>query len=267
MKKSQLKELIKNIIKEASLHEDEMPVTKDPDLKRGVEPVMGFVNVEESGRGNGRPCNCGSGLPSEEIHDARGIYVGRVCKKCKKEKLKGFRKDIFTDPNYQTDEPIEPDEYEEQSSSGAAGGFATPFAFKKKKIREIDDTTGGLPEISHGFYEINRNLASKLSSGPLPQPGFEKLVGAPAGFKTKNGFVWLTLTRHNEKLVWSIRDAGNWKLENNVAVLSAGGLDEMTGTGAVAGYQTPFFGGSGKRAMDVTKKLGYKQVEKRPKRT
>ena len=67
--------------------------------------------------------------------------------------------------------------------------------------------------------------------------------------------------------MWSIRDAGNWKLENNVAVLSAGGLDEMTGTGAVAGYQTPFFGGSGKRAMDVTKKLGYKQVEKRPKRT
>jgi hypothetical protein len=47
MKRSQLKELIKHIIREAHLNEDEMPVTKDPDLKRGVEPVMGFVNVEE----------------------------------------------------------------------------------------------------------------------------------------------------------------------------------------------------------------------------
>jgi hypothetical protein len=66
---------------------------------------------------------------------------------------------------------------EEQSSSGDAGGFATPFAFKKKKV------------------------------------------------------------------------------------------SEMTSTGDAAGYATPFFGGSGKRAMDVTKRMGYKQVEKRPKRT
>ena len=54
-------------------------------------------------------CPCGSGEPWEEIYDARGIYVARVCDKCKKERLSGYRKDIFTDPNYWTDEPIDED--------------------------------------------------------------------------------------------------------------------------------------------------------------
>lgn len=40
-------------------------------------------------------------------YDARGIPLARVCAKCRKEKLKGYRPDVLTDPNYWADEPIE----------------------------------------------------------------------------------------------------------------------------------------------------------------
>ena len=56
-------------------------------------------------------CPCGSGEYSEAICDARGIYVARVCDKCKDERLKGYRPEIFTDNQYEADEPIEPEEY------------------------------------------------------------------------------------------------------------------------------------------------------------
>ncbi len=54
-----------------------------------------------------RKCNCGSGLIRREVVDARGIFVAFVCDKCEREKLKGYRRDIFTDSNYWTDEPVE----------------------------------------------------------------------------------------------------------------------------------------------------------------
>jgi len=56
-----------------------------------------------------RPCVCGSGLESEEVLDARGIYICRVCDKCRDAKLRGFRPEVLTDPNYEADEPIEED--------------------------------------------------------------------------------------------------------------------------------------------------------------
>lgn len=56
-----------------------------------------------------RPCICGSGKESEALYDARGIYVSLVCDDCR-ERVKGkYRKDIFTDDNYWTDEPIDED--------------------------------------------------------------------------------------------------------------------------------------------------------------
>lgn len=57
-----------------------------------------------------RPCNCGSGKPSWWENDARGIPLARVCDKCKKQKLAGFRPDVLTNPGYEVDEPIEPEE-------------------------------------------------------------------------------------------------------------------------------------------------------------
>ena len=55
-------------------------------------------------------CSCGSGEFPEDIYDARGIYLTQVCSKCKKEKLRGYRPEVLSNPNYHSDEPIEPDD-------------------------------------------------------------------------------------------------------------------------------------------------------------
>lgn len=51
-------------------------------------------------------CSCGSGEFKEAVNDARGIFVAYVCGQCRERKLSGYRRDIFTDPNYWTDEEI-----------------------------------------------------------------------------------------------------------------------------------------------------------------
>lgn len=56
-------------------------------------------------------CPCGSLQHFDDVHDARGIFVARVCEKCKREKLSKYRPEIFTDSNYIANEPIEPDDY------------------------------------------------------------------------------------------------------------------------------------------------------------
>ena len=56
-----------------------------------------------------RPCNCGRGLESEALYDARGIYCARVCPKCVAKVKAGYRPEIFSDSSYWTDEPIEED--------------------------------------------------------------------------------------------------------------------------------------------------------------
>jgi hypothetical protein len=52
-------------------------------------------------------CNCGSGEPKRPACDARGIFVAYVCDACEQEKLSGYRRDVFTNPNYWHDEPID----------------------------------------------------------------------------------------------------------------------------------------------------------------
>lgn len=59
-----------------------------------------------------RLCSCGSGKRTEDIFDARGIFVARVCGECKEKSLKGYRREIFTDPNYEHDEPISEDHFD-----------------------------------------------------------------------------------------------------------------------------------------------------------
>lgn len=56
-----------------------------------------------------KPCNCGSGQIRTPIHDARGIFVAFVCDECEKDKLKGYRPEIFEDAHYEADEPIDED--------------------------------------------------------------------------------------------------------------------------------------------------------------
>lgn len=52
-------------------------------------------------------CSCGSGESASAVYDARGIFVFFSCAKCDAEKRKGYRTDIFTDPNYRTNEDVE----------------------------------------------------------------------------------------------------------------------------------------------------------------
>ena len=57
-----------------------------------------------------RLCDCGSMDESWPEHDARGIFLCRVCDNCKQDKLSKYRPEVLTDSNYYTDEPIdEPD--------------------------------------------------------------------------------------------------------------------------------------------------------------
>jgi hypothetical protein len=56
-----------------------------------------------------RPCPCGSGSPSRWHYDARGIELFRGCWRCAPDKLKRYRPEVLTDPDYITNEPIEED--------------------------------------------------------------------------------------------------------------------------------------------------------------
>jgi hypothetical protein len=58
-----------------------------------------------------RTCPCGSGEPCWELNDARGIFCSYVCDKCEDEKRREYRPEIFTDGSYETDEPIEPEDW------------------------------------------------------------------------------------------------------------------------------------------------------------
>lgn len=54
-----------------------------------------------------RECPCGSGEFPEAVYDARNIFVAYVCSRCRRDKLSGYRPEIFTNPGYWHDEPID----------------------------------------------------------------------------------------------------------------------------------------------------------------
>lgn len=56
-----------------------------------------------------KPCPCGSGLASWWENDARGIPVARICVECGDEVLGKYRPEIFNDPDYEANEPIDGD--------------------------------------------------------------------------------------------------------------------------------------------------------------
>jgi hypothetical protein len=73
----------------------------------GTGKVIDFAAIHARRRA---VCSCGSGLAREEATDARGIFLCYVCTQCRSERLKGYRSDVLTDPDYWHDEPIEEDE-------------------------------------------------------------------------------------------------------------------------------------------------------------
>jgi hypothetical protein len=56
-----------------------------------------------------RPCPCGSGKSSWWLHDARGFECARVCPDCEEATRRKYRPAIFTDANYEADEPFDED--------------------------------------------------------------------------------------------------------------------------------------------------------------
>ena len=67
--------------------------------------------------------------------------------------------------------------------------------------------------IDNGFYQISEKDARKLCDGTLPRVGYEKLIAVD------DHHFWVARTRHNERMVWSIRDSGGWYFVNGIATL------------------------------------------------
>lgn len=55
-------------------------------------------------------CICGSGLPRTEHKDARGIFLFFACAHCEDIKRSGIRPEVLSNPAYEADEPIEPED-------------------------------------------------------------------------------------------------------------------------------------------------------------
>ena len=122
-------------------------------------------------------CPCGSGEPREAVSDARGIFVTFACSKCRARKLKGYRREIFTNPGYSHSEPIgEPIPFREAMtpemnvvatapipgsrtpSLPVAGATSTPFSSAiagehRANPDPVQGGGGGLPELARtGLY-------------------------------------------------------------------------------------------------------------------
>lgn len=131
----------------------------------------------------------------------------------------------------------------EQSASGAAGAFATPKAFKKES-KMNEDPSMSFGELSlKAYFRIPGydNLFQKISNTEALNLGTGGMLNKPTSIGRSK----------------KINIPGD-------TLINPSGLSEMTGTGAVAGYATPFAftknkKGS-KRALNITKKLGFKEV-------
>ena len=67
--------------------------------------------------------------------------------------------------------------------------------------------------LSHGFHIISEADARKLNNGHLPRQGYEALVA-------HNGKHWWLARQWDQgRCVWTIRDAGRWRLVDGQAVL------------------------------------------------
>lgn len=65
-------------------------------------------------------CPCGSGKFPNANYDARGIFLCYSCAKCHREKMRGYRREVLTNPNYEADDLG--DEAEAQEDERQEGG-------------------------------------------------------------------------------------------------------------------------------------------------
>jgi len=58
-------------------------------------------------------CRCGSGLPRRSNVDARGIFLCYTCDKCHAEKMRGYRSEVLTNPQYKAQDLGDDDDWGE----------------------------------------------------------------------------------------------------------------------------------------------------------
>lgn len=260
MKSSQLKQLVKTIIREVW----------DIPQEKSYKDLGGWArdNIEQDGTYKGEPLHnygffykVGDKIPLKKYNLINAMTLWNTAKKKR-------------NTNLSLGKPVGVSEMQNLTKQDGVMG-AVNVEMTEPSGRYKDDMENGqaikrlhnlneYSEIGNGFFEISSKDARKLSAGRLPEPGKEVLVPAPQGMETTNGFVWLARTVKGGKVVWSIRDSGGWKLVNGQAR-----LEEESGTGAVAGYATPYAFSKKKsgsqRALDVTTKMGYKKVGEAPR--
>ena len=59
-------------------------------------------------------CPCGSGQFRHPNWDARGIFLCFTCDVCHDKKMKGYRKEVLTNPRYEADDLGDDDEAREE---------------------------------------------------------------------------------------------------------------------------------------------------------
>lgn len=113
----------------------------------------------------GTPCDgCrfvkgGSGLSRFALNDAAGIFCTFVCDECEREAMAEFRIEIFQDPNYETDEPKEPEESlpsMEDIRNHLAEGYSAPLAVLNPNATwdEPDVTIQNVKNSPQGAYTL-----------------------------------------------------------------------------------------------------------------
>lgn len=255
MKRSQLKQLIKQIIRE-SIQD------VNPEFADGTVRPMPATSVAE-GRYDAKPCDCGSGQNSFWANDARGIPLKRVCPKCRDEKLKGYRQDVLDNPNYEADEPIEPDYQEsvvkEDNEVYMKGKFVDRGEVKLE---------GGLdPKLANYIANNHWDVMGELGKDERGVFNYKTRgdrwccsVGMLDG---KPAMLSVTTTPGRLQLLVGKELSANSNKQSDEPI------NEMSSTGAAAGYSTPFAftknkKGS-KKAIDATEKMGYKVVGESPR--
>lgn len=196
-----------------------------------------------------RPCPCGSGLMSNWEVDGRGIPLCRACPKCKKEKLAKYRPEILR-PYDQSDvdEPIEPEDYQE--GTGDEAGEESRFRGKFVDRGSIKLEPG-----------VDQKLADKIANYHWDIFGSENREGV-WHYKTRGNAYCCAVGMYQGKpaLLSKTTDPFRNELLVGEEEIFKDGVNEQTGTGAVAGYATPFAfskkGSKGSRAIKAAKKYG-----------
>ena len=316
MKKSNLKSLINQIVKETIIKKlgEGQPiggVKNDHDFDGGRKNVMKAVNVAEN---NGRSCECGSGLSSEWQYDGQGIELCRACPKCKQKKLSKYRPEILRGyTQSDVDEPIEseddrceevvrPNNYLGKDLFDKRRELESQInqlreALKEKRFfGKVEEIRGQLNRLERNLIKVNIqirtliNQSKNYQSGgaqmyPREAVGFDgkyvddmesgvavkKLHGLDESADMNQQRAVVMLQDFARRLIYSlgIKDRSSYVKAEKVIqeflptfseYFPDQNLNEETGTGAVAGYQTPFAFSKKKmgssRAIASAKKYG-----------